>query len=57
MQTERDEYGNTDRSPTTVAVDAKAVTRLYRGGDVSSVKRWKIATIGSTTKTASQHEV
>ena len=47
-----DEYGN-GGSATTVAVDAKAVTRLYRGGDVSSVKRWKIATIGSTTKTAS----
>lgn len=47
-----DEYGNTTE-PTTAAVDAKAVTRLYRGGDVSSVKRWKIATIGSTTKTAS----
>lgn len=46
-----DEYGN-GGSATTVAVDAKAVTRLYRGGDVSSVKRWKIATIGSTTKTA-----
>lgn len=47
-----DEYGN-GGSATTVSVDAKAVTRLYRGGDVSSVKRWKIATIGSTTKTAS----
>ena len=47
-----DQYGN-GTEPSEVAVDAKAVTRLYRGGDVSSVKRWKIATIGSTTKTAS----
>ena len=46
-----DQYGN-GADPSEVAVDAKAVTRLYRGGDVSSVKRWKIATIGSTTKTA-----
>ena len=46
-----DEYGN-GGSVSTAAVDAQAVTRVYRGPDFTGIKRWRIATVGYTTKTA-----